>query len=211
MPKNNQYYVTESEISRLFSQSGLPSSFTFQFTKDYASVKRIIDSNETDLEQIRSHVDILDQRTSQNETNISTINTQITSITAQITGIETRLGNVEVDLDQLMDDFDDHVNASQAHGSTGDIVGTNDFCSIAVGGTVLQATPLSLSTVSTISVTSTPNAAPAAYSQADAATWVAMLNEIKSDFNSHITEYNILLNKLNAIITTQVSAKQRSP
>ena len=209
MAKNDQYYQTESELAKLFAPTGLPPSFISGFIKDYAAVKRTVDGSDINLEELQQEVDSLDGRVGSAETDLATINSNLLSLNAQVLDLDGRVDLIEFDLPIIRNDLDNHIADSSAHGATGDIVGTDDYCTIFVGGTVLQATPLALSTASAISISGTPSVAPATYSQADAATWVAMLNEIKSDFNTHITEFNILLNKVNAIITTQVAAKQR--
>lgn len=218
MAKNGQYYVTEQEIAKLLGTSGLPMAFTNQFTKDYAAVKNDIGTNTTELEQIRVDIDSLDSRVDVTEAEIASINSDITSlnssvtlINSAITDIDLRVEILESDLPALESEFEDHVADTVAHGSTGDIVGTDDFCTALIGGTVLEAASVAPVPASTLSITSTPNAAGAAYVQADAATWVAMLNEIKTDFNALIVEYNALRVQLNLTISTEITANQRAP
>lgn len=204
MAKNAQIYVTENEIAELLSYTDLPMRFKNQFTKDYAAIKRDITKSGGDIDGLTQDIDALKVRVSVAESNIASLNTAVVSL-------DTRLGIVEVDLSLLGLEFQDHVDATEAHGATGDIVGTNDYCTALLGGTVLLASALAASPASTLEIISTPNAAGAAYLQADAATWVAAINEIKADFNALITEYNALVAKVNAIIDTQEVAKQRAP
>lgn len=210
MAKNAQYYQTESELAKLFAPTGLPPSFISGFIKDYAAVKRTVDGSDASLEELQQEVDSLDGRVESAETDLATINSNISSLNSQILDLDGRLDLIEFDVPIIRDDLDAHIANESAHGATGNIVGTDDYCTASVGGTVLQATSIASSAASILSIANTPSVAPVAYSQADAATWVAMLNEIKSDFNIHITEFNALLDKVNAIINTQVVAKQRS-
>jgi hypothetical protein len=125
--------------------------------------------------------------------------------------LDDRLVIVEDDLGDLITDFNIHTADESAHGATGDIVGTDDYCTPIIGGTVLLASAVSEVPASTLSIAATPNAAGATYVQADAATWVAMLNEIKTDFNALIVEHNALRAQLNLSLSTEVTAKQRAP
>lgn len=219
MPANSrQYYRTEQEIARLMKGSGLPIEFTNPFTRDYAAVKGDIASTVGDIEVVQEEVEQLEIRVSTAESEISSLNSDVDSLntsvfnlTLQVADIDDRLIVVEDDLSDLTTDFNIHTADESAHGATGDIVGTGDYCTALVGGTVLLASALAASPASTLVITSTPNAAGVAYLQADAATWVAMLNEIKADFNTHIAEFNSLVAKVNAIIDTQEVAKQRAP
>ena len=219
MPANSrQYYRTEQEIAKLMRGSGLPAEFTNPFTKDYAAVKGDIEVNDENLEQITQDINALDIRVSSTENEIASLNsdvdslnTSVLNLTLQAADFEDRLTVVEDDLNDITTDFNLHTDDDSAHGATGDIVGTDDYCTALVGGTVLLASALAASPTSTLVITSTPNAAGAAYLQADAATWVAAINEIKADFNLLIAEYNALVAKVNAIIDTQEAAKQRAP
>ena len=109
-----------------------------------------------------------------------------------------------------MSDLATHEAQQSAHGATGDIVGTGDYCTLTTGGTVLMAAFLGPSPTSTLLVTSTPTAPSAAYVQAEAVSWVAVINELKTDFNALVDAHNALVGKLNAVISTQKDAKQRS-
>lgn len=216
MAKNGQYYVTEQEIAKLLGTSGLPMAFTSQFTRDYAAVKSDIGSNSTSLDKIISDVDALDVRVLTTESNIATINSDIDSLntsvltlTLQAADFEIRISDTEIGLSTLDSGFNLHITDDSAHGATGNIVGTDDFCTTSVGGTVLLATALAQSTASTLSITTTPNAAGVGYVQADAASWVTTINELKTDFNALIAEFNLLVAKVNDILITQEVAKQR--
>lgn len=216
--KSGQYYRTEQEIAKLMRGSGLPVEFTNPFTRDYAAVKGDIAVNDSNLEQITQDIAALDVRVLITETEISSLNSDVVSLntsvlnlTLQAADFEDRLVVVEGNLDDLTADFNLHTADDSAHGATGDIVGTDDYCTALVGGTVLLASALAASPASTLSITTTPTAPSAAYVQAEALTWVTTINELKTDFNALITEFNDLVAKVNAIIDTQEVAKQRAP
>lgn len=216
--KSGQYYRTEQEIAKLMRGSGLPVEFTNPFTKDYAAVKGDIAGADENLSEVMRDVAALDERVSDSESEIATLNsnvgslnTSVISISLQTADLDARLVIVEDDLGDLTSDFNLHTADQSAHGATGDIVGTDDYCTATIGGTVLLAEPLAPNALVSFTITSTPNPAGVAYSQADAASWVAAINEIKADFNALITEFNFLVSKVNAIIDTQETAKQRAP
>lgn len=214
MARDNNYYVTEQEIAKLFNnlfpQGAQSRPFVNQYVKDYAALKNTSMESENGLEEIKQDVSQIDVRVSGVETNVSALNTDVNALNIFTGELDVRLGQVEVDLSLTMLELDDHVNATEAHGASGDIVGTDDFCTATKGGTVLLATPLSNKASFSATISLNANPAGAAYSQTDAATWVAMLNEIKADLNSLFVDHTILINYVNSIKTTQEAAKQRA-
>lgn len=196
--------------------SGLPTEFINPFVKDYAAVKGDIEASDQSLASIVADVAAIDFRVSSTEAEISglnsdvlSLNTSVMDLTLRTADIEDRLAPVETDLSSVIADLASHESQQSAHGATGDIVGTDDFCTITTGGTVLLAAFLASSPTSALSITTTPTAPSAAYSQAEALTWVATINELKADFNALITAYNSLVGNVNAIISTQKTARQR--
>lgn len=217
MASNRQVYRTEQDIAKLMASSGLPSGFTNQFTRDYAAVKGDMGQSDEEIEEIKQAVDLLDGRVSTAESEIGSLNSDVDSlnssvilINSAITDLDLRIEILESELPELENEFNDHVADTQAHGANGNIVGTDDFCTTVVGGTVLLASALTPNANSTLIITATPTAPSAAYSQAEAITWVAAINELKTDFNALILEFNQLTAKVNDIISTQESANQRA-
>ena len=100
---------------------------------------------------------------------------------------------------QVTTDLSDHESASTAHGSTGEIVGTDDYCTEILGGTVNLAALIADLTPVSISVAS----APAAYDQAYAQQQTDAINSLATSVNDIIT-------KVNAILDGQKTAKQMS-
>ena len=192
----SQYYITEAEVAKLLGQSGLPQPFQLLFGKDYVSMKQQVFGTAASITEINSQLLIIDERLDIAEVLIQE-NTD-------------RIDLIEVDLADFHIAFDDHVAATEAHGSTGDIIGTDDYCTDTVGGTVLLADAVADQAASSASVTTSPNSAPVAYSQADAATWVTMLNDLKTQVNQLVTDHNAVVTKLNSILATDRTAKQRA-
>ena len=203
MASTSQYYVTEAEVARLFAQSGLPAEFQRLFARDYVALK-------ADAGTISDLIAALENRVDDAEGDIVGITAQLVIIDRRIDGNDTAIAAVEIDLDALSVAFLAHQSASSAHGATGDIVGNGDFATAAVGGVVTQAAAVADQAASTVSVTSSPNAAGAAYLQADPATWVTMLNELKTDINQLVTDVNALTTKFNSSLSTERTAAQRA-
>jgi hypothetical protein len=81
-----------------------------------------------------------------------------------------------------------------------------------LGGSVKLAAAVVDQAASTVVVTSpNGNAAGVAYLQADAATWVTLLNELKSDLNTLVTDHNQLTTKVNTMLASERTALQRAP
>jgi len=188
MASEGQYYVTESEVSRLFDQSGLPKQFSTLFTRDYVSLKTATGSTADSLESLGQEVIDVEARVTINE--------------AGILELQVRVTDVE-------DGLDSHVSDNSAHNATGNIVGTNDYATPALGGTVKQATAVADSTASTVTVTITPTAPSAAYAQAEAVTWVNAINEHKAAINQLKTDLNAVITLFNSSLATERTALQR--
>lgn len=218
MADNTQYYVTEKEVSQLLRESGLPDRFQRLFAKDYVAIKRDFNGTVTDLTNLTTRVLSAETAILVVSRRVGTVEGQITDLTLRLDNVDILLADfggrieaIEIDLAQFHIDFDDHVNATEAHGSTGPIVGTGNFCTPSVGGTVLQAGAVTDSVASTVSVTSTPTVAGASYSQATATTWVNMLNELKADVNQLVTDLNAIVTTVNQSLATERTANQRAP
>lgn len=103
----------------------------------------------------------------------------------------------------------DHRAATSAHGATGNIVGTDDYATDLVGGTVLQAAAVTDASASSVSVTSGDvSAAPAAYTQAWGIEVETLANEVKADVNTLVTDVNAIKDQLNALLAAMRTAKQ---
>jgi hypothetical protein len=216
--KSSQYYISDTDIAQLMAMSGLPANFKQLFARDYSALKRDIGGDkdaitslevrateaEERLDEIDDHIEIIDAQ-------IVAIDLRVTTAEGDILDLSLRVTQNESDIADNRADFDAHVIDTTTHGTTGEIVGTGNYASAAIGGTVLLAAAVADAVPSTVSITSTPNAAGVAYSQVDAATWVAMLNELKADVNTLVTNTNAAITQLNALLASERAAKQLAP
>lgn len=115
------------------------------------------------------------------------------------------------DIKTIKDDLDaeelvtaTHRASNSAHGATGDVVGTGDYATTILGGTVLAATAVSDSTASTVSVASAD--AGATYTTAEQ----GLINELKADVNQLTSDLNAAITTINALLAAMRTAKQLS-
>jgi len=187
---SNQYYITETDVSKMLKLSGLPMDFQGLFSRDYVAIKRDILANTDEAAALESRVSALD---------------------SDLTAIDLRLDTAEVDINGVESDLASHEADNSAHGATGDIVGTDDYCTLATGGTVKLAASVANATASAVNAVLNPNAAGIAYLQADAATWVAMLNEHKTNINQLTADLNAAITQLNLLMANSRTALQLEP
>lgn len=216
--KASQYYVSDTDIAQLMNVSGLPENFKRLFVRDYSALKRDVGGDKdaiTALEgratDAEGRLDIAEEQIDIIDAQIVAIDLRVTTSEGDIVNLALRMLQAESDIEDNRTDFDNHASASIAHGATGAIVGTGNYASAAIGGTVLLAAAVADAVPSTVSITSTPNAAGVAYAQADAATWVTMLNELKTDVNTLVTNTNAAIAQLNALLASERTAKQLAP
>lgn len=200
----SQYYVTEAEMGALFRMSGLPEDFQRLFARDYVAFKSDAGSSNDLLAALTSRVD-------DNDDDIADIYVQIGILDSRIDTNDGLIAAINVNLSALSASFSAHAAATSAHGSNGAIVGVNNFATLATGGTVKLAAAVADQADSTVVVANSPNAAPVAYAQADAATWVTLLNELKTDVNQLVTDLNALTAKVNTMLASERTALQRAP
>lgn len=196
------YYATESEIYELFSSQGFKPEFIANFTRDYSAAKRNInigagqiDTNTNSLVEVNAKVEINTGNIQVNANNIITLTL--------------RLDNNDILLAGLRSDLNNHTSANQAHGSTGNIIGTGDFATRLIGGTVLLTEKTDNATLSSAGV-STPDAASAgaAYDQAQINSIVDLANANKSAINQTVSDLNAAINKFNELLTKMRVSKQ---
>lgn len=89
-----------------------------------------------------------------------------------------------------------HTALTTAHGSNGVIIGSNDTATTSTVGLVRMSAASANSAVVVTSADAT--AAGAAYSQAQAASVVALVNELKGDVNTLVADLNDLKTKMRA-------------
>jgi len=229
---STRYYISETDVAQLIGLGNFPAQFSTLFTRDYAALKRDVGSTEDRLKDAEtrlngiddeiaiiivrlddhdSYLAGLDSRLDAAEATIVNHESRLDSAEATILDHELRIDAAETNITTLQDGLTDHIADRTTHGATGNIVGTDDYCTAVIGGTVLLASAVANAVPVSVSIASTPNAAGVAYLQADAATWVAMLNEIKTDFNTFVTEANAAITQLNALLAAERAAKQLAP
>lgn len=208
---NTRYYVSETDIRQLMLLGNFPPQFSNLFTRDYAALKTDVGSTETRLSTAESTIEVILVRLDDHDTYLASLDNRLDTAEATLLDHELRIDQAETDINNLQDDLADHIADRTTHGATGNIVGTGDYCTAVVGGTVLLASAVTNAVPSSVSVTSTPNAAGVAYVQADAATWVAMLNELKTDLNTLVSDTNAAIAQLNALLAAERAAKQLAP
>lgn len=192
MAKLIKYILTESELQRLTG-----GQWPDRLVKDYIA-------SAVNEETINGEVGDL-------TVEITTIKGDIITINGQITSLSTRVTTAEGNITTLQTNLAAHVGAQSAHGATGDIVGADDYCTATVGGTVLLAEAQADAVSSTVAVTSPDaGAAPAAYTQAQMAQVVALVNELKADLTQTVSDLNDAIAVINNMLATERTAKQRS-
>lgn len=193
------YLPTESELRQIFGAS-MPDAFI----RDYTSVKRnvlqasqAVDENTTSVAALTIRVNTIDGQ-------IITISGQLNTLSGQVLGLTTQVTTINNTLSA-------HISAQSAHGAIGDIVGTDDYATASVGGTVLLAAAQVDAVVSTVAVTA-PNAsaAPATYTQAQMAEVVTLVNELKADLTQTVADLNAAIAVINGSLSTERTAKQRA-
>ena len=139
------------------------------------------------------------------------LTTRTLAIGSAVYDLQVTVEGVALDVDLLGNTLSSHVGDNSAHGATGAIVGSQDFCSSSVGGVVFISATVPNAVSSTVSVTS-PNAsaAPAAYNQAQMAEVVALVNELKADLTQVVSDLNAAITTLNNSLASERAAKQRS-
>jgi len=207
----SQYYVSDTDIAQLMAISGLPNTFKQLFARDYSALKR-------DVGGYKDAITALEERADETDAHLTVIDAQIVDITLRVTTAEgdildlaLRVTQNESDIADNRSDFDAHVIDTTTHGTTGEIVGTGNYASAAIGGTVLLAAAVANAVPSAANAALNPNTAGLAYLQADAATWVAMLNEHKTQINLLKTDLNLAIAQLNALLASERAAKQLAP
>ena len=200
LPRQVEYIATESDMRQQVGKV-LPD----RFIKDYVAIKQTIGASIDQTNTNSETIDTLDARLDTAEAAIVSLDGRVYTAEVDITALDGRVDTVETDLTN-------HIAAESAHGANGNIVGTDDYCTATVGGTVLLAGAVADAVVSTVSVTSPDAAAaPATYNQAQAQSVVALVNEMKGDVNTLVANLNAAITQLNALLAAERSAKQMAP
>lgn len=189
--KLTNYLLTEQDVSRAL-QGAVPAVFV----KDYVAGKNNASSMLAQIDE--------------NTADILVINGQITTINGQITTINGEILVINGQISTLTTNLNNHVAAQSAHGSTGDIVGTDDYCTASVGGTVLLAAAQANASTATITPPVALGAAPAAYNQVYAQSQTDAINTLITNVSDLRTTLNALVGVVNNMLATERTAKQRA-
>lgn len=215
---STRYYISETDIAQLVGLGNFPPQFANLFTRDYAALKRDVGSTEERLTTAELRLDGIDDeisiiivRLDDHDAYLADLDTRLDAAEVTLLDHEIRIDTAETDILTQRSDFDAHVIDQTTHGANGNIVGTADYCTGAIGGTVLLASAVANAVASGANAALNPNAAGVAYLQADAATWVAMLNEHKTQINLLKTDLNLAITQFNALLASERSAKQLAP
>lgn len=111
----------------------------------------------------------------------------------------------------LADSLDLHVNAFEAHGSNGNIVGFNDVANESTRGLVKRMSSISDAVSSTVDITTADiGAAPAAYDQAYTQSVTDLTNENKAAINQLASDLNDAIAVLNNLLAESKTSGQMS-
>jgi hypothetical protein len=109
-------------------------------------------------------------------------------------------------------DLSDHELSNSEHGVTGNNIGTLDYPTEAVGGSVLRMALVANAVASTATVVFADiGVAPATYSQVYAQSQTTAINELKLKHNTILTNLNSLITLFNATLANAKTAKQMTP
>jgi DNA-binding ferritin-like protein (Dps family) len=215
-----EYLLTESDMRQQLGKI-LPD----RFIKDYVSIKRNMfitaqqtDSNTQTIETLDARLDILEPEVAAIDARLEVAEAEIISIDGrlfiaegEIAAIDIRLTTAEGEIVTLRTDFDAHIAEESAHGATGNIVGTDDYASSSVGGTVLLAASVADAATSTVTPPAALAAAGAAYVQAYAQSQTDAINALSTALAQLVLDHNALKTQFNALLASERTAKQLAP
>lgn len=186
-----------------------------------------IDNNITTLEELISQVETNVQAISENVKAISTnaeniainsadIATNSAAIVQNALGIAQNVINIQANADAILfltTSLDTHVNAFQAHGSNGDIVGFNDVADETIVGLVRRMALIANAVDTTVNIVTTDiGAAPATYDQNYTQSVTDLTNENKAAINQLASDLNNAIAVLNNLLSeSQTSGQMTAP
>lgn len=197
----DDYFYKQSNINSIAALSDDQTDQVDQNTQDIADNKAAIIQNSLAIADNTN--DISDNATNlNNHINDLTDAHDASAISYDPAGTSLSSTNAQGAITELDSDLTLHVNADTAHGTTGDVIGTDDYAQILLGGSVLLSNLVSDAVASTVSVDS-PDAS-------DLPTVITLANETKADVNQLVLDLNAAINQLNAFLDANKTAKQMS-
>lgn len=149
--------------------------------------------------------------------NEETINGEVGDVTAEVVALKVRVTTAEGEIDTLQIDLtalttttNNHIAAQSAHGAIGDIVGTDDYCTPTVGGTVLLAAAQANAVASAVTPPAALGAASATYVQAEQQAQSDAVNALIANINTLKSDLNAAITVINNMLATERTAKQRA-
>lgn len=186
-----------------------------------------IDNNITTLEELISQVELNVQAISENaqaialnaeniSINSADIATNSAAIVQNALGIAQNAVNIQANADAILflsNALDTHVNANQAHGSNGDIVGFNDTADESTVGLVRRMALITDAVDTTVDIVTTDiGAAPATYDQTYTQSVTDLTNENKAAINQLASDLNDAIAVLNNLLSeSQTSGQMTAP
>lgn len=149
-----------------------------------------------------------------NEENINgevgDVTAEVVALTVRVTTAEGEIDTLQIDLAALTTITNSHIAAQSAHGASGNIVGTNNYCTATVGGTVLLAASQANAVASAVTPPSTLGAASAVYVQAEQQAQTDAVNALIANINTLKSDLNAAITVINNMLATERTAKQRA-
>lgn len=193
------YYPTEKEITQVLERTDWRKLFSRDYISSKGNLGRTVDAtdaNTADIVLIKGRLTIAEG--------------QIVELQIRITAAEEKIVDIDARLVTAEETLYPHVNANQAHGSVGDIVGNRDFATETVGGVVLRSKLVPYAPTILLTPPSLIGAAPAEYSQAYAQQQTNAINELIADANSIQTGFNLYKVEFDKLIDAMKLAKMMS-
>ena len=198
LPRQVEYIATESDMRQQVGRV-LPD----RFIKDYVAIKQTIGASIDQTNTNSENIDTLDARLDTAEVAIVSLDDRVDTAEGDITALDGRVDTVESGLSN-------HIDAESAHGASGDIVGTDDYCTASVGGTVLLAGAVANANQVSTTIPIFVAAAGATYSQAHTQTQIDTINALRQNVTDLVAANNALVSTINQMLATERTAKQRA-
>ena len=215
MANIQQYQLYHTQQIEMLGWTAEQAQFFTAFRNDFdnlnldlTDLENQVAQNTTNIETNTLNIATNTSNIATNTTNISTNTTNIATNTSDIatnaTNISTNTGNISTNTTNISTNttnLTNHIAATEAHGSTGDIIGTGDAAESATRGAVFLADAVTDASQSTVAVTQpdVPSAAPT-YSVADTQTNAVLTNELKADVNQLVSDVNDAIDQLNELM-----------
>ena len=206
--------LDQDDIREILSTAGFKGdaldTLSLDLSQKQANINTVAQGTNSLEIQVALNVIAIDDNATAISTNTANIATNTTDIGTNATNISTNTGNITTNATNIGTNTTNiTANTNAIALASGQLVGNLDFATSGTGGVVLEAVNVSDAVQSTVSVTSPDaTAAPVVYDQTDAQTAVTLVNELKSDLNQAITDFNAVTAQLNAFLLANQNANQ---